>query len=582
MRAVISSLAIVLGLCSLHAVAAPPALNADQAPPRAMGAPGAMRPAPPPNSFIVLSYHEVRDEVRDYPDPYAVSSDALIGQFAWLRGNGYTPVSLEAIIASRQGGKALPPKAVLLTFDDAYLSFYTRVFPLLREFNYPAVLAVVGKWIDAPPDGQAYGEKGNVVQASFPSWAQLREIGASGLVEFASHSYDLHRGVLANPQGNMEPAATTRIYDAATGTYETDAQWRERVRADLARNVELIARETGRPPRAMVWPYGSYSQELVNVATEQGMPVSITLDDGINTPQVPLTAMRRLLIVHNPPLAEFAGEMAGPILPAPVRVVEVSLDAVVDADPRAQEKKLSALLDRMLALAPTHVFLHAFSDAPQGALGQAYFPNRQVAMRADLFNRVAWQLATRSFVKVFAALPAALAQMPPANAAPMMEDLARATAIEGLYFMPAAPAQAGLDAQLAQASMRLTMAARKWRAPLALARGITQAEAGTLAPAMIAPGTDLVVLTGTRGTVLPQGWPAPATRQPGEPRLVILLDGEPGETPDRAGIALADRMRSLQRAGAINFGYREDDFMQDRPPLARIAPALSVRDTTFR
>ncbi len=69
----------------------------------------------------------------------------------------------------------LPPKAVLLTFDDGYLSFYTRVYPLLRAFNYPAVLGVVGAWIDDPQGGTAvlYGEKSNVTQASFPTWNQI-------------------------------------------------------------------------------------------------------------------------------------------------------------------------------------------------------------------------------------------------------------------------------------------------------------------------------------------------------------------------------------------------------------------------
>jgi len=83
-----------------------------------------------PGAFTGLCYHEARDEVRDYPDPYAVDTAALVRQFAWLRGNGYTPVSLDEIVAARQGGKPLPAKAVLLSFDDAYLSFYTRVYPL--------------------------------------------------------------------------------------------------------------------------------------------------------------------------------------------------------------------------------------------------------------------------------------------------------------------------------------------------------------------------------------------------------------------------------------------------------------------
>src|SRR5687767_11107715 len=207
------------------------------------------------DTFIVLCYHEVRDDVRDYPDPYAVDADALVLQFAWLKGNGYRPVSLDQILEARRGGKPLPAKAVLLSFDDAYLSFYTRVFPLLREYRFPAVLGVVGRWIDRPDEpGALYGEKSTVPDAEFPSWSQLREMVASGLVEIASHSYDLHRGVSANPQSNQQPAATARVYDAATGRYEEDASWRSRVRADLARNSEVIARETGRRPRAIVWP----------------------------------------------------------------------------------------------------------------------------------------------------------------------------------------------------------------------------------------------------------------------------------------------------------------------------------------
>src|SRR6185503_13397228 len=147
------------------------------------------------DTFIVLCYHEVRDDVRDYPDPYAVDADALVRQFAWLKGNGYQPVSLEEILAARRGGKPLPPKAVLLSFDDAYLSFYTRVYPLLREHRFPAVLGVVGSWIDNPRSATAvYGEKSTVPDAEFPSWGQIREMQASGLVEIASHSYDLHHG----------------------------------------------------------------------------------------------------------------------------------------------------------------------------------------------------------------------------------------------------------------------------------------------------------------------------------------------------------------------------------------------------
>jgi biofilm PGA synthesis lipoprotein PgaB len=467
-----------------------------------------------PGAFVVLCYHEVRSGVRDYPDPFAVDDGALVAQFAWLRGNGYTPVSLDQIVAARLGGKPLPAKAVLLSFDDGYLSFYTRVYPLLREFGYPAVLAVVGAWIDGPAAGTQYGEKGTVPDASFPTWAQLREMAGSGLVEVASHTYDLHRGVPANPQGNVEPAATTRIYDAATRTYESDSAWRARVRADLARNADAIERGAGRRPRAIVWPYGSYNDELVRIAKDLGSPVALTLGDGANTAAVPLDAVRRILIGHNPNLADFAAEVRGPQFPEPLRALEVALDDLYSPDAAVQEAKLSALLDRVEILRPTHVYLWAYAGAGEAV----YFPNGTLPMRADLFNRVAWQLATRDDVKVFARLP-------PESAAALYEDLARTSAFDGLLVEDGAATE-GVSA---------------FRAPMGIAR-----------------------VSGARIEHAP---PYPGD----ERKVVIMLNAADG------GDALAREMRALQLGGAIHFGYAPDDPGRDNPRLAKTARAMSLR-----
>ena len=494
------------------------------------------------DSFIVLCYHEVRDDVRDYPDPYAVDADALVRQFAWLKGNGYQPVSLDEILAARRGGKPLPAKAVLLSFDDAYLSFYTRVYPLLREYRFPAVLGVVGSWIDNPRSTTAvYGEKSTVPDAEFPSWGQIREMQASGLVEVASHSYDLHRGVPANPQGNLQPAATARVYDGAAGRYEDDASWRARVRADLARNSEVIARETGRRPRAIVWPYGSYNGELVRMAAELGMPIALTLEEGANGPEVPLAAMRRVLIAHNPALAEFAIEVRGALRPEPVRVVQLNLDAIHHADPVQQERNLSLLLDRMQALKPSHVILKATADPnSDGIADSAYFPARHLALRADLFNRVAWQLASRTDVKVYAFLPD-IFRLTQNQITDTYEDLARHAPIDGLLFVQGTM----------EFTQRIVETTRQWRA-LKIARQYADD-----AQAALDTRSDQVVLTGT-----------PVRSSSLNPARVVYLLGD-GD--------IARQMRTLQLGGALNFGYRGDDVLRDQPPFTQVAPMMSLR-----
>ncbi len=548
-----------------------------------------------PGSFVVLSYHEARDDVRDYPDPYAVDSAALVQQFAWLRGNGYTPVSIDAIISARAGGKPLPPHAVLLSFDDAYLSFYTRVYPLLREFGFPAVLAVVGRWIDAPHGAATpYGEKGTVPDADFPSWRELREMADSGLVEIASHTFDLHHGILANPQGNLQPAATARKYDAANGSYESDASWRARVGADLARNSEVIARETGRRPRVIVWPYGSYNGKLLRIARESGMPMALTLDDGPNTPDVPLTAVRRVLIEHDPSLAEFAVEVRGPRTREPVRVVQVDLDEIYSADPLRQESNLSALLDRIEVLKPTHVFLRATTGIRVDNNAAAYFPNRYLPMRGDLFNRTAWQLASRTDVKVFAVMPLAGLGVTQERIGEIYEDLARHANFDGVVFDARPDSGEALDAASLELTRRLAARMRAFRMPMAAGRvlnfdpsaqrtdrlpgavpGIADAigeydyVALMIRPEAAVDAASLAALGSSLGQAggLPDIWN----------KVIFMLPGESWPADRAHPATIARQMRALQLEGALNFGYQSADFLGDSAPLEALAPAMSLR-----
>lgn len=371
----------------------------------------------PPGGFVALSYHEVEDDAPRGGAPgagrYGIEISQLVAHFGWLRANGYRPVSLERIAEARRGGRQLPPKAVLLTFDDGFANFYTHVYPLLRLFDYPAVIALVGSWMDAPAGAAIDYDREKVARDRFLTWGQVREMVASGLVEVASHSHALHRGVLANPQGNEQPAAVTRIYDPATRTREDDAAYLARVREDLRLSASRIERETGKAPRAVVWPYGRYNGDLQEVARALGMPLMLTLEGGPNGADTPLDRIRRVIVEFGPDLGEFVDEIERVWPENPQRAVHVDLDYVYSPDPAEQERNLSALLDRIHAVRPTTVYLQAFADPDgDGVADSLYFPNRHLPMRADLFNRVAWQLETRTDVRVYAWMPVLAFRLP--------------------------------------------------------------------------------------------------------------------------------------------------------------------------
>ncbi|SFP03919.1 biofilm PGA synthesis lipoprotein PgaB [Variovorax sp. PDC80] len=372
-------------------------------------------------SFRAIALHDVRHNVResfvDEPEPTALDERTVADFFAWLRSSGHHPVSLQQIVDARAGGRPLPSKAVLLTFDDGYESFYTKVYPLLKQFGYPAVMALVTGWLEVPP-GQVvagYGARNPLKREAFITWSQAREMGASGLVEFASHGDAIHTGVPGNPQGNLQPAAVTHRYDSATGRYEDDAAWIARVEADLRRSRGLIEAQTGTRVRAMVWPYGAYNKQTLRAADRAGMPITLTLNEGANTPEVPLQTIRRGLATYDMSVPDFS-LLRAPARPDPRalhRAMHIDLDHIYDPDPAQQEANLSRLLDRVQAVGPSAVYLQAFADPDgDGAADALYFPNRHLPMRADLFNRVAWQLRTRTGVEVYAWMPVLAFQLP--------------------------------------------------------------------------------------------------------------------------------------------------------------------------
>jgi poly-beta-1,6-N-acetyl-D-glucosamine N-deacetylase len=597
--------------------------------------------APPTPSFIVLTYHDVRDDVgaQGDHDPDAINTDHLIAHFDWLKANGYHVVSLEQVMQASRGGPALPEHAVLLTFDDGLESFYTRVYPLLRAYNYPAVSALVGSWIDMPAGQKMAYNGAECTRDCFMSWDQIRDVQKSGLVEFASHTWQQHMGIPGNPQNNQMPAVTTLRYDMATHSYESEAAYMARLRADLRHSSEEIFKETGRRPRAIIWPYGSYNKVAVQIAASEGMTMSFSLDDTLPDVQIDST-IPRLLISGNINPNRLGWLIRHQQRNDPVRAVQVDLDYVYDPDPKQQERNLSVLLDRIKRMQPTQVWLQAYADPKGDGVAEAvYFPSRHLPMRADLFSRVEWQLRTRAGVRVYAWMPVLAFRFPDAPNLPSLagepkpggdhyrlapwdprvkqwigdvyEDLAMHADAAGLLFSDdaylrdtddlgpwASSTPAQRTAELIDFTHALAERARRWRPQLKTVRNIytrpifdpaAEAWFAQSLPAFLA-GYDMTAIM-AMPQLDKQGDSASWYRD-----LVARVKAIPGGM-DHSLFELAShdwrsdqpiseaqmgkRIELLQVEGARHLGYYPDDFIKNQPRLEVIRPSISIADYPY-
>ncbi|MEG2635318.1 MAG: poly-beta-1,6-N-acetyl-D-glucosamine N-deacetylase PgaB [Acinetobacter sp.] len=389
------------------------------------------------NQFVTLTFHDVRDDVakRGDRDVYAISTKNLGQYLEWIQREGWHPIRLEDIWLARQGKKALPNKALLLTFDDGALSSYNRVFPLLKQYKTPAVFAIPTSWINGNTKDayEAYG-KGNLM-----TWPQMREMVASGYAEFVSHSDNMHRGILANPQQNMQPAAITREYIEKQKRYETESEYQSRVVADLKKSKQTLDRELGINSRAIFWPYGAVTTETEELAAQADLPMSFSLGsvaplaDSVKTYQ-------RALIMDNPTpeminqeMLEFLNYVRAPYKQRK-SFLRFDLAEMQSANNEQFNQKLGQLLDKVDGLKTSTIILKAVSDSNgDGKIDVAYFPNRQLKMQQDMLNRVVWQSRTRISNRVYAELPLSLETEQKLDLSVLTADLVKNnTSIEGL------------------------------------------------------------------------------------------------------------------------------------------------------
>ncbi len=132
----------------------------------------------------ILLYHSVSDVASPSYRPYAVSPARFAEHVSVLSRRHFTPLTVAQAIESRRPGRSLPPRPIVISFDDGLEDFLTGAMPILERHSFPATLFVATGYV-----GKTAKWLGSLGEGDRPmlDWTQLSGLAACG-IELGAHT----------------------------------------------------------------------------------------------------------------------------------------------------------------------------------------------------------------------------------------------------------------------------------------------------------------------------------------------------------------------------------------------------------
>lgn len=191
----------------------------------------------------VFIYHRFDDS--RYPSTN-ISSREFQSHLEILHQQDFTVLTLGQILDKIKHGESLPERCAAITVDDAYRSFLTSGWPLLKSFGFPATLFV-------STDTVGGGEH--------LDWQELKTLRNEG-VEIGNHT-----------------ASHAFLLD-----HQNDENWQGRVLGELGHAQQAFERNLGFRPRLFAYPYGEFSPGLADLVRQAGFDAAFGQQSGVLTP----------------------------------------------------------------------------------------------------------------------------------------------------------------------------------------------------------------------------------------------------------------------------------------------------------
>jgi peptidoglycan/xylan/chitin deacetylase (PgdA/CDA1 family) len=190
----------------------------------------------------ILMYHRINVVTAHTPSisrRLTVAPAVFARQLAWLDRHGYRTITQAQLLAALSCRRALPPKPIVLTFDDGYADVFFHASTLIARRRMHAIAYVITGRISAG-------------DPSFLTWPLLRALERRG-IEIGSHTVS-HRDL-------------TTLSD-------------RELRTELLESRRVLERRLGHPVPWLAYPFGAHDARVVAFARGAGYRLAVTTNGG--------------------------------------------------------------------------------------------------------------------------------------------------------------------------------------------------------------------------------------------------------------------------------------------------------------
>lgn len=210
----------------------------------------------------VLMYHQISPNSKSWNE-YVISPEEFRADMEYIKTLGWETVGVKDIIAWQRGEFEMPEKPVMITFDDGFYSLVEYAEPILEEFGFKAVAAIIGSLCEQYSDNNIYPGEWDYL-----SWDDVIEMSDRGNIEIQCHSWDLHN--------------TENSIGCAKRWGESVASYRRRLSEDLSKFINEFEKRKINFCYTIAYPYGSYDKYTSDVIKDMGFDAAFTCTEKVN------------------------------------------------------------------------------------------------------------------------------------------------------------------------------------------------------------------------------------------------------------------------------------------------------------